>query len=367
MSATKRQFVNIFKVGNPNDNMEKAKNQLNRLSMKVLGKALQNAGWSLVGTIINGPSDRITAKLTFSRKLQRDRADGDEVFTRKFLDQIPKLAMVCREFEWEIDPKSNENLTEDIMDKGQNFDFEIPSDIAPYFAHIFDRDAQARLIYSSIMAAKASQFKVRNHCLLYGKPACGKTETLLAFEKILGAENVLKLDATSTSKAGAENLLLEHDSIPPVIILEEAEKCNPTNLPWLLGIMDDRGEIIKTNARVGNVRKEAKCLILATVNNLHEFEGVMSGALASRFQHKIYFPRPSEAVLLKILQREVKAVNGNEAWIPPILDYLQNVENNNDPRRAKALLDGRDKWLTGEYLSDLNTIRNAMKADGIMK
>src|SRR5204863_1375182 len=125
-----------------------------------------------------------------------------------------------------------------------------------------------RLLLDTLGAAHTSDFLVRNHCLLWGRPACGKTEILLAVERMLGPEAVVKLDATMTSKAGAENLLLELEAVPPVLLIEELEKCDAGNLPWLLGVLDQRGEVIKTNARIGTVRKEARCLCLATVNDL---------------------------------------------------------------------------------------------------
>src|SRR5207253_11168735 len=144
-------------------------------------------------------------------------------------------------------------------------------------------------------------WRVRSHCLLWGRPACGKTEILLAIERMLGREAVVKLDATMTSKAGAENLILELDSVPPILLIEELEKCDPANLPWLLGVLDQRGEIVKTVFR-NAFRKETKCLCLATANSLDLLERVHSGALASRFPNKIPCPRPSRAVLEKILR-----------------------------------------------------------------
>lgn len=232
-----------------------------------------------------------------------------------------------------------------------------------YFSHIFDREAQIRVIMDSVRSAFDSDWRRRNHCLLYGNPACGKTEVLLAVERMLGPAIALKLDATSLTKAGAENLLLEMEAVPPVLILEELEKCNPANLPWLLGVMDQRGEIIKTNARIGVRRREARCLCLATVNDLSLFTSIMSGALASRFQHKVYCPRPSRAILEKILRREVQANGGKEEWIAPALHFVCHVEGTNDPRRAISVLDGGDRLLTGEYQADWKQIHEAKKRE----
>jgi hypothetical protein len=238
----------------------------------------------------------------------------------------------------------------------------IPTDWPRFFQHIYDREPQVRLILDTLNAAIASGWHVRNHCLLWGRPACGKTEILLAVERMLGAEAVLKLDATMTSKAGAENLLLELDAVPPVLLIEELEKCDPANLPWLLGVLDQRAEVIKTNARIGSVRKPARCLCLATVNDLDRFRMVLSGALASRFQHQIYCPRPNRTVLQMILLREIQARSGKEAWIEPALDLCVQ-EGTDDPRRAIALLDGGDRLLTGEYQADWLAIRRSIAAE----
>src|SRR5205807_1511583 len=86
--------------------------------------------------------------------------------------------------------------------KMREFDPRIPDDIAPWFSHIFDRDAQIRVIYQALGNARATNFNKRHHCLLWGRPACAKSEILLAFRKMLGEDNCVVLDATATTKAG---------------------------------------------------------------------------------------------------------------------------------------------------------------------
>lgn len=335
--------------------------QLERMARTGIGNTLHKQGWNYNKPELVEEDDKIIAKVKIFKKQKRERDNSDEVFEKQFTEVLERISVYGTQGAWSF---ADESLNRQTV-ANQCFDFDLPTNVLSYFTHIYDREAQIRIIHSSISAAKSSVFEQRNHCLLWGKPGCGKTETALAFEKMLGSENVFKLDATATTKAGAENLILNLDPIPPILIIEELEKCNPANLPWLLGILDQRGEIIKTTARVGSLKKQAKCLCIATANDLQELTSIMSGALASRFQHKIYFPRPTRMVIEKILLREVKKVNGDVAWIDPILDYVLGVEEINDPRRAIALLDGREKWLTGEYVADLINIQESMNRDKV--
>jgi len=335
--------------------------QLERIIKKGISPTLGKQGWTFVPPEFIDNMNGTIAKIRLYKKMKREREGSDEVFARQSEEVVQRMALYCRESNWCFKDAAIENK----VSPKQKFDFPMPEEIKPFFGHIYDRDAHIRIICSSLKAAQASMFEQRNHCLLWGKPGCAKTEALLGFEKMVGSNNVIKLDASSTTKAGAENLLLELDVVPPILLIEELEKCNPLNLPWLLGILDQRGEIIKTNARIGSQRKSAKCLCVATVNNLDELTRMMSGALASRFQHKIYFPRPTRPILEKILMREIMKVNGSNAWIKPILDYVLDIEKVNDPRRAISLLDGREKWLTNEYKDDLMAVREAMLMDDV--
>lgn len=235
---------------------------------------------------------------------------------------------------------------------------DISMDRKDYFNHIYGRDPQIEIICSAIHAGIESDWNNRFHCVLYGPPGCGKSDILISVGKMLGIENesYIKLDATSTTEAGAQKLLLESSYIPPVLIVEEIEKTDEKSLRWLLGILDHRAEIRKSNYRIGHNAKNVKMLCLATVNDLVLFKKVMSGALASRFSHEIYCPRPSREILGKILEREVSRINGNLAWIEPTLKYCDEKQLN-DPRKVVPIcICGKDKLLTGEYQKWLNSI-----------
>lgn len=218
-----------------------------------------------------------------------------------------------------------------------------------HFAHIYARDAQINIVHSAIRAFIDSDYENRFHAVLFGPPACGKTEVLRSFARALGPEAVLNFDATSTTKAGAEKIILETENIPPILMVEEIEKTDENSLRWLLGLLDHRAEIRKITFRQVSQRN-VKLLCLATVNDMDLFKRVMDGALASRFAHKVYCPRPDREVLTRILLREIKSHNGDEKWIEPALDFVLDFEQSTDPRRVIAVcMSGREKLLSGEY------------------
>lgn len=238
-------------------------------------------------------------------------------------------------------------LKSDIKDIGK-----ISIEASDHYKDIYGRNNQIKIIRSAIIAGEESDWSNRFHCVLFGPPGCGKTDILTCTQKMLGRENeaYLKLDATSTTEAGAQKILLDSSHIPPVLIVEEIEKQDEKALRWLLGLLDHRAEIRKTNFHIGTKARNVKMLCLATVNDLGLFKKVMSGALASRFAHEIYCPRPNRAILQKILEREVAKSKGRPEWIEPTLKYCCDEKKIDDPRKILPVcLCGRDDLLDGSY------------------
>ena len=232
-----------------------------------------------------------------------------------------------------------------------------------HFDGIYDREAQIETIHSSLRAFVDGNYNGRFHAVMYGEPGCGKTSIAKAFGKMLGKDAVLELDATSTTKAGAERILLDGAVLPPVLVIEEIEKTDEASLRWLLSALDQRAEVRKVTHGGGLRQKDVKMFCIATVNDIGLFRKVMSGALASRFTWQIECPRPSKEVLRKILEREVDRTGGNRAWIDPALAFCVDVCGANDPRRCIAVcLCGRDKLLTGEYQRTLSAIMPKVSA-----
>ena len=308
------------------------------------------------------------AGITFEKTKGRHDTDIAE---RQWANIVRFLAAACGHskfgrFPWTITDGVPSEMLEDSVPE-ESLDSEI-KDYAPieavnragYFDHIFEREPQIEVVLSAVTAYQESEYQNRFHTVLYGPPACGKSEILLSLGRMLGEENeaYLKVDATTTTEAGMARLLLDAVTIPPVVIIEEIEKADERSLRWLLGILDQRAEIRRINARIGNRARNVQLLCLATANDMGLFRKVMSGALASRFSHEVYCPRPSRTVLEQILRREVARHRGREEWIEPTLKYCVDEKKMNDPRKIVPIcMCGRDSLLDGSYQKTLDAIQ----------
>lgn len=223
------------------------------------------------------------------------------------------------------------------------------------FDHIYDRKSQINRIFNSLELAVMTDFTKRSHCLLYGPPGCGKTEILEAFKKMLGEkdEAYLSFDGSNMTKAGVVEQLIDCEFVPPVLIIEEIEKCEEQHLRWLMSLMDKRGEIRRTNYRVGTQAKDVRMVVLATANNLDLLNKYLAGAISSRFDQKIYCPRPSDEIMRQILIREIKGIEranpeGNIEWVNKTIEFCYDKWGITDPRSLIAFCtSGRDKLLDG--------------------
>lgn len=243
---------------------------------------------------------------------------------------------------------TNEGDVAPVKDFTTYAPIEMPDDFETPFDHLYGLDSHIGRVKGALDRAISSLFTKRYHVALIGKPGCGKSDICETIASIFGGDAVMKFDGTQTTAAGAIKQIAEAEITPRVLIVEEIEKVSPDALSYLLAVMDTRGEIRKTTAR-SEIRKDTKILVIATVNNVTIFEGIMSGALASRFANPCWFKRPSEDVIRKILTREIADVDGDYAWIGPVMAYV-NAKEISDPRVIVALaLCGADGWLDGSY------------------
>lgn len=237
----------------------------------------------------------------------------------------------------------------------------------PAWKDLYDLGPQIRILMNNIHRAAETDGESRNHAVLFGHAGCGKTTTLLAFEKMFGEGSVLRLDATSTTKAGLEKMFFNDlTEIPPLVFMEEAEEADPEALKIWLGALDDRGEIRKVNFRVNQLRS-LKVLFFCTVSNKALFDRMMgsdgseAGALSSRCVSQIYFPRPSTDTLRQILKKEIDNHGGKYEWIAPALQLAQDM-GVSDPRIVRHYLAGGDRLLDGGYQRDWKAIQQAQEA-----
>lgn len=239
--------------------------------------------------------------------------------------------------------------------------FGLPDDAMKHFDRLFGLDSHIRRVLKTVKLAQDSDFRKRVNTVLVGPPGCGKTEVCRALREAVGDASVYEVDATAATKAGILQDLDNFEEMPRVMVIEEIEKATGDTLSFLLGIMDTRGEIHKTTAR-GKIERDAKMLVIATVNNWERFTQLNYGALSSRFANVIHFSRPTDDLLTMILEREIDEFVGNGTkgsgkksykWIAPALAWCTEVKNY-DPRYVIAVcLTGQDDLLTGEYIADL--------------
>lgn len=244
---------------------------------------------------------------------------------------------------------------------------EVNIERASHFDHLYGLDPQIDVLLSALQIAKDTNYRKRYHTVLHGKPGCGKSEILRGVKHMVGEEGVIEFDGTQTTSAGAIATIMSAAVVPPLLIIEEIEKVPDASFMWLLSALDGRGEIRKVTAR--NVsHRSVPFVCAATVNDLALFKSRHDGAMASRFAHKIYCPRPGREILRRILQREVESIEGNLDWVEPAIEYCMKEEENSDPRRVIAVcLTGRDKLLTGEFQANLKACRAESVVESLAK
>jgi len=235
---------------------------------------------------------------------------------------------------------------------------EVTIERGTHFDHLYGLDPQIDIVLASLQTAKDTNYTKRYHAVLHGKPGCGKSDLLGGVKNMVGVDGCIEFDGTQTTAAGAIAAIMDADVVPPLLVIEEIEKVPDQAFMWLLSALDGRAEIRKVTAR-GSYYRKVPFVCVATVNDIDLFKSRHEGAMASRFSHSIYCPRPNEAILRLILKREIESINGDAAWIEPAIRYCMDVEQNTDPRRVIAVcLTGRNLLLTGKFQSDLTACRN---------
>ena len=235
---------------------------------------------------------------------------------------------------------------------------EISIDPGTHFDRLFGREPHLRRVLAALSLAKRTEYRKRPHMLFCGDPGGGKTEMTRCIQAMTGEEGVAwrRYDAPAMTKAGALEDLMSSDKVPPLLFLEEIEKVETDHaLRWLLGLMDERGVIQRTNYRVGNQAKNVRMVVIATCNDVELLKKVMYGALYSRFKGNIInFPYPNIETMEKILARELKDIpESKPEWIKAALDFGYEKLGLRDPREIISIMNvGGDRLLQGEYQED---------------
>ena len=284
----------------------------------------------------------------------KERFKNIEKYKIAHFSKIAMASIESKDFESNTSEQAGTNSKEIEIWKTFKFDDRLLSDDnylnnqSP-FNRFYGINSQIRMVLSPLQSAIQTAGKRMVHSVLFGPPACGKTSVLNKLEDIIGKENILKLDAPTTTKAGIEKLFL-NNHIPPVVILEEAEKANEDWLRNWLSLLDERSEIRKVNHKE-TIVKDIDILFYCTVNDNDRFNDLLDGALASRCKNKIYFPRPSIETIEKILYRDIQENGGKKEWVQPALQLAKDL-NIDDPRIILSFLSGGDRLLTGSYQED---------------
>jgi hypothetical protein len=72
----------------------------------------------------------------------------------------------------------------------------------------------------------------------------------------------------------------------------------------------------------------------------------------------LYFPRPSNNILKRILRREIDEFGGDPTWIDPIIELAREL-GEDDPRVITGHLAGGNRLLNGTYQRDILATRMA--------
>ena len=231
---------------------------------------------------------------------------------------------------------------------------DINLDPTGHFDDMLDRENQISRIIRAARTAITSGFKITNHALLYGPPSSGKSSFLRCFKKMVGEEYVYEINAGTSTQAGIINDLQTRSGIR-FIILKEFDKLkgNGDEYKWLLPGMDEEKLVVKLNADGPTIVK-TEALFIADCNNLKKIENIMDGALYSRLANQIYFPPIRDEDIAIALQRYNRMVHGDDAWIPPVIEYVRRKYGMVDMRKMISFLtDGQEGWLDGSYEQEL--------------
>lgn len=293
---------------------------------------------------------------------------------QKNMEAAQKLLFKCAEMRgWSVRNFADVEQAKEVAADRPKFSVPPMSEdiMRGYFKGIYERESHVRVIHNAVENAILTEFKERDNILLFGPPATCKTQIVNRFKKFYerdsDVERVAIINATTTSKVGLENWILEKAKdkiLPEILFFDEIEKISPENLFCLLSIMDETATISRNNAKIGRQSAEARCLILASCNDEVRLREFASGALWSRFSKRLGCGRPKRDVMRSILVTSLQdrldvGEDVRLEWADAAINYGFDKMKSNDPREIKSLLSGRDRLLDGSYMRDLEAINKS--------
>jgi hypothetical protein len=367
MSHTETHQVTLSKPAKRNLQEKVIESNLTSLLASVNTKSLAVRGWIVErNTLANGkfwrqkfaPSGEYEYDYALYLNVTYMREDGKKPGSNELPSIIRTIASRAGQpafGKWAVSQVDGSTYTPvegtDVMEGAEALGYaevDMPATWDDNFNHLFGLQAHIARVQRALEAGIQSDWQNRFHCALVGPPGCGKSDICRSIKAALGEDAVLEFDATATTAAGAIKELAEREILPRVIVIEEIEKADEKTMSFLLGVLDLRAEIRKTTARA-TIQRDTRLFAIATVNDVPLFNKLQAGALSSRFTNTIHFKRPSRETLALILTREVRKIDGDEAWIQPTLDYCES-QGITDPRKVIAIcLCGREQLVTGEY------------------
>jgi hypothetical protein len=376
-------------VANPTVELIVKRESTNRLNTQKVGEAMQK----IVGTVKNRTScPNIKASYTNVMGPKVLRTSEGEKYLYQFtvvLEKLPPIrsenaamkhlenarkyvtrtASNCR---WIVEGDTQEVADkESAQDEREPFEVERyieEGDLEKYFSTVYDRESHVKLIHETVVNYIDTKGMERTNILLHGKPAAAKTQIFGLFkryyERDSDTERVAEINASTLTKAGLENWLLDRaksGTLPEILCFDELEKIikvSPQSLYCLLSIMDNQAKITKLNAKIGKQEETCRCLIWATCNDTSAIDSFCDGALWSRFGYALECKRPDESRMTQILHDKINSwqklgIPAQHSWVPAAMEFAKDYLRTDDPRKILTLLNGGNRLLTGDYQRDM--------------
>lgn len=204
-------------------------------------------------------------------------------------------------------------------------------DPSGFFDHLIDREPHVNIVTSAIAAMIASGLKSRFHVLVTGPEGAGKTDFLRAVANMVGEGNYKFID-------GPADAPRQLNTAVPIVLVDDLDRFSDDRFNWLPNAM-------------------AQSLVIASASSLDKLSTRLSGAVMKQFVMRAPMPAPDVDLLTRILQRDIKTVQGDTKWIEPAINYCILRDGKLLPQRVRAVcLTGRNGLLDSTFQKSLDAL-----------